>query len=293
MSQPDFVVIDVETANRGRHSICQIGIVGYRDGEECFAEETLVDPCDAFEPFNIAFHGISPQKVAGAPAFRDLHGWLDERLGGRIAVSHSNFDPSALSAACRRDLLSPIDSRWIDSVSVARIAWPGLPSYKLGALAKLFDIRFRHHDALEDARTAGQIVLRALAQAGDGIEDWLHRRPTTPSPGAQIRGRTWGEGGSVTRRPACDGPLKGHVVTVTGDLSVPRSVMADQVQAAGGAFSASVTRKTTLLVIGPHEGWGLGRGYVSAKQTKAEAAIAGGQPMRIIDEPTLRRIMAG
>lgn len=291
MSQPDFVVIDVETANRGRHSICQIGIVGYRDGEECFAEETLVDPCDAFEPFNIAFHGISPERVAGSPSFRDLHGWVHERMSGRIAVAHSNFDQSALAAACRRDMLAPIGCRWIDSVSVARIAWPGLPSYKLNALAKMFDIRFRHHDALEDARTAGQVMLRAMAHAGGGIEEWLHRRPTAPSPGAQIRGRTWGEGGSVTRQATCEGPLNGHVVTVTGDLSAPRSVIADQVQAAGGAFSASVTRKTTLLVIGPHEGWGLGRDYVSAKQTKAEAAMAAGQPIRIIDEATLRRLM--
>ena len=33
---PDFVVIDVETACSRVSSICQVGIVGFRDGREIF-----------------------------------------------------------------------------------------------------------------------------------------------------------------------------------------------------------------------------------------------------------------
>ena len=40
---PDFVVIDVETACSRVSSICQVGIVGFRDGRELFAWETLLD----------------------------------------------------------------------------------------------------------------------------------------------------------------------------------------------------------------------------------------------------------
>ena len=43
---PDFVVIDVETACSRVSSICQIGIVGFRDGRIQFEYETLVDPRD-------------------------------------------------------------------------------------------------------------------------------------------------------------------------------------------------------------------------------------------------------
>jgi len=290
MNQPDFVVIDVETANRGRHSICQIGIVGYRDGVECLAEETLVDPQDEFEPFNIAFHGISPQKVRGAPCYGDLHDWVAGHLHTRITVAHSSFDRSALRAACDRHGRPEIGCQWLDSIAVARRAWPGLPSYKLGNLAKMFDIQFRHHDALEDARTAGLLVVRAMREGGGTIEDWLNHRPPPSRPAASAR--AFDRAPSPRRLAVCEGPLSGQVVSMTGELSISRDAMADLIQAAGGAVSVTVTRKTTLLVVGVHEGWGLPRNHRSGKQVKAEAAAAAGQSIRVIDERELRALMA-
>lgn len=288
MNQPDFVVIDVETANRGRHSICQIGIVGYRDGAELFAEETLVDPLDEFEPFNIAFHGISPQKVAGAPHFGELHDWLSGHLGDRIVVAHSGFDRSALRAACDRHGRAEIGCRWLDSIAVARRAWPDLPSYRLGNLAKMFDIRFRHHDALEDARTAGLLVVRAMQEGGGTIEEWLNHRPPASRAG---EARAFDRAPSPRRAALCTGPLTGHVVAMTGMLSAPKDQIADAIQAAGGAVSVTVTKKTTLLVVGSHAAWGLPPGHRSGKQAKAEAAAAAGQPIRVIDEAQLRAMM--
>ncbi|MBP7705583.1 MAG: hypothetical protein KA105_09915 [Caulobacter sp.] len=288
MNHPDFVVIDVETANRGRHSICQIGIVGYRDGLEVFAEETLVDPQDEFEPFNIAFHGISPARVRGAPCFGDLHDWVNGHLGDRIVVAHSSFDRSALRAAAERHERPEIGCRWLDSISVAKRAWPDLPSYKLNNLARMFDIRFRQHDALEDARTAGLLVVRAMQEGGGTIEDWLnHRPPAARAPASRAFDRD-----PSPRRPAvCDGPLAGHVVAMTGTLSMSKDRFADAIQAAGGAVSVTVTRKTTLLVVGSHEAWGLPPGHRSGKQAKAEAAAAAGQRIRVIDEAELRTLM--
>jgi DNA polymerase-3 subunit epsilon len=40
-------------------------------------------------------------------------------------------------------------------------------------VAQHFGIRFGHHDALEDARAAGEIVLLAIEASGVGIEGWL------------------------------------------------------------------------------------------------------------------------
>jgi len=41
---PDFVVADVETACSIVGRICQIVIVGFRDGRETFAYGTMIDP---------------------------------------------------------------------------------------------------------------------------------------------------------------------------------------------------------------------------------------------------------
>ncbi|MCA1523479.1 hypothetical protein I6F14_36710, partial [Bradyrhizobium sp. IC3069] len=45
---PDFVVVDVETSCSQVSSICQIGIVGFKDGRETFAYETLLNPLGRF-----------------------------------------------------------------------------------------------------------------------------------------------------------------------------------------------------------------------------------------------------
>lgn len=170
---PDFVVIDVETACVRSSSICQIGIVGFAGGRETFAWETLVDPRDDFSPFNTRIHGIAAAHVEGAPHFGDVHHIVDAHLSGRLTVSHSSFDRHALARACDVHARDIIATRWLDSVGVARRAWPGLPNHKLGTLARHLGLTHRHHDALSDARAAGQVILHAIEQTGVALADWL------------------------------------------------------------------------------------------------------------------------
>jgi DNA polymerase-3 subunit epsilon len=52
VAPPGSVVVDVETACSRASSICQIGVVGFRNGLEVFEYETVVDPLDDFSSFN-------------------------------------------------------------------------------------------------------------------------------------------------------------------------------------------------------------------------------------------------
>lgn len=121
---PDFVVIDVETACSRVSSICQVGIVGFRDGAVAFEYETLLDPRDHFSGFNTRVHGITAGRVAGQPCFADVHAVIDGHLSGRTSVAHSYFDKGALAAACRVHDRTTIETTWLDSVRVAKRAWP-------------------------------------------------------------------------------------------------------------------------------------------------------------------------
>ena len=174
-----FVAIDLETANRHTRSICQIGIVVYESGREVGSEVVLVDPREPFEPMNIRVHGISDTHVAGAAGFPDLHDWLHTHLHGRIVVAHGNFDRGALRNACEHHALPAFTCRWLDSVTIARRAWPHLKGegggHGLANLAKVFNLTFRHHDALEDARAAGTLTLRALEEQGWSLDDCFGR----------------------------------------------------------------------------------------------------------------------
>lgn len=167
----DFLVLDVETANGSRCSICQIGHVRVTATGLADPTSIMVDPRGAFT--NTAIHGIGPRHVAGHPSFAQLHGRLARTLEGRIVVAHSAFDRSAFNAACARYGLDPIACHWVDSIRIARAAWPGLPGYGLKALAARHGIAFRHHDGLADATATARIVVLALAETGRSIRHWL------------------------------------------------------------------------------------------------------------------------
>ena len=55
----DFCALDVETANQDRSSICQIGIVRFRNGQPMAEYEALINPEMLFDPFNTRVRGFS------------------------------------------------------------------------------------------------------------------------------------------------------------------------------------------------------------------------------------------
>ncbi len=68
---------------------------------------------------------------------------------------------------------------------MARLAWPHLPNHKLTNLAREFGISYRVHDAMEDARCAGEI-LQLAAQSSAAVYEQLLAASRVES---QVNGR--------------------------------------------------------------------------------------------------------
>ena len=173
-----FNVIDVETANSDCASICQIGIVHVRDGSIVDQWQSLVNPECWFHPVNVRIHGISEEAVGQSPTLAELHDEVCARLDGSVLVSHTAFDRTACNRAMSRQGLRQLQVRWLDSTMIARRVWPGRRGgrgYGLKNMAEDLGISFRHHDALEDARAAAEIVLRACSVANEDVKGWLGR----------------------------------------------------------------------------------------------------------------------
>lgn len=270
-----FIAVDLETANPRMSSICQIGIVTFEDGREVEADVRLVDPGDYFDRYNVAVHGITEADVRGAPHFSDLHGWLCQQTSGQVVACHTHFDRVALSQACRSSRLGPIPCNWLDTAQVARRAWGQFAKagYGLANVAAHLGIEFRHHDALEDARAAGLILLRAIEETGFDVEQWVERCRRGISSGTPIRRE--GDG---------DGSLLGESIVFTGALQMPRREAADLAHEAGAAVEPGVTKHTTMLVVGDQDIDKLAGHEKSGKHRKAEQLIANGQPLRIVGE---------
>ncbi len=237
-----FVSIDVETANPRMSSICQIGMVTFDGGQELTAEVHLVNPHEYFDPFNVAVHGITEHEVRGQPRFPELLPWLIERT------------------------------------QVTRRAWPEFAGtgYGLANVAAHLGISFRHHDALEDARAAGLILLRAIEKTGLGPMEWVTRcKDGINAPSCGVNVRRGGDG---------DGPLLGDSLVFTGALQITRAQAADLAHEAGAAVEPGVTKKTTMLVVGDQDVDKLNGYDKSSKHRKVERLISEGKSIRIVGE---------
>ncbi|HEY0219353.1 MAG TPA: 3'-5' exonuclease [Afipia sp.] len=205
-----FIALDVETANADFGSICSIGLVHFRANEIFKSLTILVDPEDHFDPTNIAIHGIRPEDVAGKPTMAQVFPAICASLNDTVVVHHSPFDKTALNRASTKYGTANLACVWLDTVRVARRAWPAFAEdggYGLANLANTFSINFKHHDAAEDARAAGLVLLKAIADSGLNLLDWIDRVEHSVS-GYSI--------GNHSQRGNPQGPLAGEVVVFTG-----------------------------------------------------------------------------
>ncbi|MFA7287212.1 MAG: exonuclease domain-containing protein [Patescibacteria group bacterium] len=280
----NFVVIDVETANPDFSSICQVGIAEFREGKLHELWESLINPEDYFDEMNIAVHGIEEHMIRKAPKWAAVYEQLAPWLKGSIVASHTAFDRVALTRACAKNGIPPYESRWLDTARVVRRAWPEFSQkgYGLANVTKHFGIEFQHHNAKEDARAAGEILLCAVTATGLSVEQWLERaaQPIHPHDSA-----------SITRDANTDGPLFGEKLVFTGALSLPRREAADAAAKAGCEVEAGVTKHTSILVVGDQDIQRLSGHEKSSKHRKAVELMKNGQPIRIIGESDFQRLL--
>lgn len=272
-----FIALDVETANPDMSSICQIGIIHFEEGKPVETWSSLVDPQDYFDDVNVSIHGIKKEDVHGAPIFKQISAEITRRIAGQVVAIHTAFDRNAITqAASRHDTILP-ECCWLNTASVARRAWPEVAQrgYGLAPLAAKLGIEFTHHDAAEDARTAGMILVRAMDETGLNLAGWLDRLKQPVNANCSDR---------VAQNGNPEGPLYGELVVFTGRLSIPRSEAARMAARAGCEVTDGVTKHTTLIVVGDQDIRLLNGQDKSSKHRKAEELITKGQLIRILTE---------
>jgi DNA polymerase-3 subunit epsilon len=154
--------------------------------------------------------------------------------------------------------------------------------YGLSSVCDAIGYTFNHHDALEDAKAAGNILLAAMARTGLSLDGWLTRVRQPIDPNLEQR---------IAREGNPDGELYGDVLVFTGALTIPRREAADLAASVGCEVDASVSRRTTLLVVGDQDVQKLAGHVKSSKHRKAEQLIKIGQPIRILRETDFRELV--
>lgn len=282
----DFLALDFETADRD-HRVCAVGLAAFHQGEAIWQWTTLVDPGVPIDPYNYSIHLIEDDDVRGMPKFRDLAGPLHRLLHRSTVAAHGNTEAVVVRKEYERCRRAVPDVGWVDTVRVAKSVWPELKDqagYRLEEVCGFLAIDIEAHDALEDARAAGEVLLRALEETGhtfDSLDQMLAATRRTPRAFPR----------PVTRAGQPNGGLSGQAVVFTGALSLSREEAADLAAAQGLDVKSSVSSKVSLLVVGDQDLSTLAGHTKSTKHRKAEELAAAGHAIRIIGESEFLRLV--
>lgn len=140
-------------------------------------------------------------------------------------------------------------------------------------------IQFQHHDAVEDARAAGEILVRAIVDTQLSLDEWCFRSLKSLSPDV----------GRLVGNP--DGHLAGETIVFTGALTMPRREAAQLAAEAGCDVGTNVTSSTTILVVGDQALRVLNGQEMSSKQRKAAELKSSGQEIHMVGETDFKKLV--
>ncbi len=163
-------------------ALCEGGVI---DPSRCFRSYLAIDRKVAWSAKKV--HGIDERDLEGAPRFMDLWPKIQRELSGKIMIAHGAATERRFLRIFPMHRLGP----WLDSLQLARAAFPGLASYSLGDLCANLGLvervqelcpDSRWHEALFDAVASLVLVQEILSTSGllqrpaSALDPWLGKK---------------------------------------------------------------------------------------------------------------------
>ncbi len=166
-----FVVFDIETTSRNAKvgAIVEIAAVKVTGGKISDRWSTLVNP--GMPIVGRQLHGITDADVKKAPdpatAARQLLDWA----GDALLVGHNiGFDISFIESALGDGTRIEV-GRYLDTLTLAREAYPDQDAHKLADLAHFFSVEpTPNHRALPDAEATAALLLRLATDLPERVK---------------------------------------------------------------------------------------------------------------------------
>ncbi|MET7324242.1 TerD family protein [Streptomyces sp. NPDC005549] len=280
----EWALVDVETSGLvpRRDRVLSVAVVTLGpDGDQTGEFSTLLDPgCD---PGPVHVHGLTAERLRGAPSFDQVAERVGALLEGRVLVAHNaQFDYDFLAHEFARARLRLPVARRLCTLALNRRVDPPTDDLRLGTLAAHYGVQqLKAHDALDDTRVLAGVLRASLRQAAR-LELPLPLVTCPPRQDPQFAPKppktpcAFRNPGRLTP----DGPLvQGMKVAVTGETRTARADLVLRGVAAGLNMMGSVSRHTSALVTNDS----------AADSAKARRARAEGVP--VIDESAFLRLL--
>ncbi len=157
--------MDIETTGLDFSTECIIEVAGVRfeNGEEVARFEAFLPPTKSLTAVSSLLTGLREEELRKAPpSAESLKAFLDFAGELPLVAHNAEFDSTFLRNTLEREGLPHTSGPWLDSLLLARTAWPTWESHRLDSLSERLGIlRDAEHRALPDARRAGLVFLAA------------------------------------------------------------------------------------------------------------------------------------
>ena len=172
----NFTAFDFETSS-GK-TACALGVVRVENRVIVESKYWLIRPPDMyFNSYNIEVHGITPRDVINKPEFDELWAEMKPFFDNQVIVAHNAaFDISVLTNMLKYYDIDFPESEYYCTVMLGRKHWTRLTSHKLNILAQELGLRFKHHDALEDAVVCAKVAVEIIGQSPESELNEIAKR---------------------------------------------------------------------------------------------------------------------
>jgi len=154
-----FIAFDLETTGTKpkEDMIVEVGAVLFDGAHAMKSFGTLIDPGIPVPPDASAVNGITDDMLRGKPRIADVLGEFADFCGDLPLVAHNApFDFKFLLEDVKFHHAAAPKGIVLDTLSLARRIFPGLPNYKLGTLVRHFGFPSgTFHRAEEDSAYCG------------------------------------------------------------------------------------------------------------------------------------------
>jgi len=169
-----FVAIDFEKMNSNQTSVCEVGMVKYKDGQEIERFHSLIRPAKGLvwgEKYRSLLPHIKEEELLKAPTFRNLHSNMCQFVGKDILICHNAAADMNYIFYCEREAgvkISLCKSGYIDTQEMAKqILGPENKGLFLCYRSLLHKDPVNHHCAVDDASSCAEVFC-----AFQQLRDW-------------------------------------------------------------------------------------------------------------------------
>lgn len=271
----DYIFLDTETTGLSRQSdyIVEIAMIKYKGGVEVDRFSTLVKPPIHIPAEATAVNGITDSDVASAPQMekisKDIASFIEENY---YIVGHNvSFDLAFLVRECA-DALTLDYLYYVDTITLAKKAFPYMPNYKLETLLSKLEIsNQQEHRALQDVEATVSLFKICYDKIYADLKslDLEERKKRAAERAAKQK--------ELEKYEAS--PLYMQKFVFTGEFSFERDQCEATLSSVGALHRTSVSKQTNYLVVGKNE-----YDTPSTKLQKAQELIDAGTPIQIISE---------